>query len=95
MRKMLTDRTRAAAVRADLAADDLRLRLADAAVRRAQALRDDGERGAQAAEYAMLGGVSAAACGTLVIVFNNSEGRLGGLVDTILSWLGGVVGSWL
>ena len=85
---------RAGAVRADLAADTLRLRLLDAAERRATALRDDGERGAQAAEYAMLGGVSAAACGTLVVVLNN-EGRLGGFVDTILSWLGGVVGSWL
>lgn len=51
------------------------------------------ETGAQAAEYAMLGGVSAAACGGLIIVFNTSD-LLGSLVGSIVDTLAGVVGSW-
>jgi hypothetical protein len=95
MRTMLNDHLRGAAVRAAIAADDLSLRLEDAATRRARALRDDGERGAQAAEYAMLGGVSAAACGCLIVVLNQSEGRLGGFLDTVLGVIGRLVRGWL
>lgn len=51
------------------------------------------ETGAQAAEYAMLGGVSAAACGGLIVVFNTSD-VLGSFVGTIVDTLAGVVGSW-
>lgn len=94
MRTTVEDAVRALVVRTDLAADEARTRLADAAERRVRALRDDGERGAQAVEYAMLGGVSAAACGTLVVVLKD-ENRLGGLVETILGWLGDLVTGWL
>jgi hypothetical protein len=95
MHTTLTDRTRALAVRATVAADDATHWVHEAAARRARTLRDDGERGAQAAEYAMLGGVSAAACGCLIVVMNASEGRLGGFVDTVLGVISRLVRGWI
>lgn len=53
----------------------------------------DGERGAQAAEYAMLGGVSAAACTGLVAIFRNRE-TLRSLVDAVIGVLGSVIEGW-
>lgn len=51
------------------------------------------ETGAQAAEYAMLGGVSAAACGGLVLVFQTSD-ILSSLVDTVIGTLGNLLTGW-
>jgi Flp pilus assembly pilin Flp len=52
------------------------------------------ERGAQAAEYAMLGGVSAAACGALVAVLKNKS-TLSNLVDVVFNGLVRLVGQWM
>ena len=61
--------------------------------RRIAALRARSERGAQAAEYAMLGGVSAAACTGLVALFKNRE-TLRVLVDAVIGTLGRVIEGW-
>jgi Flp pilus assembly pilin Flp len=60
---------------------------------RVAALRARSERGAQAAEYAMLGGVSAAACTGLVALFKNRD-TLRALVDTVVGTLGRVIEGW-
>lgn len=83
-----------ATVRAQLAGQDLRDRLADASTHRAARLRDDGEDGAQAAEYAMLGGVSAAACGALVVILKRTS-TLETVVKAVVKTLTKAVGSWL
>ena len=68
-------------------------RVALAAERRARQLRDDGERGAQAAEYAMLGGVGAAACGTIVIVIESQgQGWIGELLGAAFNFAQGLFG---
>ena len=85
--------TRRAAVRLQVAALAVATRMDDAAQRRLDAWRDDGERGAQVAEYAMLGGVSAAACSGLVAVLKNKE-TLKTLVDAVVSTIGKVVEGW-
>lgn len=82
-----------AAVRLQVAAHDIASRVDGAAQRRVDAWRDDGERGAQVAEYAMLGGVSAAACSGLVAVLKNKE-TLKTLVDAVVSTIGKVVEGW-
>ena len=82
-----------AAVRAQMAAHDLGRRAERFAERRVEAWRDDGERGAQAAEYAMLGGVSAAACSGLVAILKNRE-TLKALVESVISTLGEVIEGW-
>jgi Flp pilus assembly pilin Flp len=51
------------------------------------------ELGAQAAEYAMLGGVSAAACGTLVALLKN-KAVLARFFEAVLQGLANVVGGW-
>jgi len=81
------------AVRLQLAAQHLGQRADAAAQRRIDAWRDDGERGAQAAEYAMLGGVSAAACSGLVAILKNRE-TLKALVESVITTLGGVIEGW-
>lgn len=81
----LDDLTRNAAVRVALATDAAGAALADRLVARQCALRDDGERGAQAAEYAMLGGVAAAGCGTMIVVLQSQKESLG---NQIGRWLG-------
>jgi Flp pilus assembly pilin Flp len=60
---------------------------------RVAALRARSEHGAQAAEYAMLGGVSAAACTGLVALFKNRE-TLRALVDAVVGTLGKVIEGW-
>lgn len=55
-------------------------------------LRED-ESGAQAAEYAMLGGVSAAACGGLVEILTEPD-VLRIIVDAVLEALSSAVGGW-
>jgi len=52
------------------------------------------ERGAQAAEYAMLGGVSAAACGALVALLKNRD-TMSRLVDVVFNGLVRLVGQWM
>jgi Flp pilus assembly pilin Flp len=81
------------AARLHITAGDLAQRVDEAAERYLGAWRDDGERGAQAAEYAMLGGVSAAACSGLVAILKNRE-TLKTLVDAILQTLGNVIEGW-
>ncbi len=84
---ILTDRATAMAARARLLAIDLE----DGAGDRSVKWRD--ETGAQAAEYAMLGGVSAAACSGLVMLLRNPD-TLSTIVDAVVGSIGGVVGSW-
>lgn len=52
------------------------------------------ERGSQAAEYAMLGGVSAAACGALVALLKNKS-TLARLGEVVFSGLIRLVGQWM
>jgi hypothetical protein len=68
-------------------------RLATALQRRVHTLRDDGEHGAQAAEYAMLGGVSAAACGGLIHVLRRPE-TLEAVVGAVVRSLTSVIRGW-
>jgi Flp pilus assembly pilin Flp len=84
---------RRTAVRLHLHAADVGQRIDDVAQRRLGVWRDDGERGAQAAEYAMLGGVSAAACSALVAILKNRS-TLQTLVESIVSALTSVVEGW-
>ena len=51
------------------------------------------ERGSQAAEYAMIGGVGAAACGTLIALLKD-KAMLGRVVEAVFSGLARVAGSW-
>lgn len=88
----LTATGRRVAVRLQLSTADLGQRIDAAAERRAELLQD-GERGAQAAEYAMLGGVSAAACTGLVAILKNRE-TLGTLVEAVITTLGNVIEGW-
>lgn len=69
----LTDRAVAAHVKTTMALDDASGRVAAAAQRRARTLRDDGDRGSQTAEYAMVGGVGAAAAGALIACVTKPE----------------------
>lgn len=82
-----------AAARLQVTAADLGHRIDEVALRYIGAWRDDGERGAQAAEYAMLGGVSAAACSGLVAILKNRQ-TLKTLVDSIVKTLGNVIEGW-
>lgn len=83
----------ALAVRAQIAAADVREALVNGAQRRVARLRDDGESGAQAAEYAMLGGVSAAACGALIALLKNKE-FLQRVLAAVVAGLTKVIKSW-
>ncbi len=58
----------------------------------ARNLRDD--RGSQAMEYALMGGVGAAACGGLGWLFQSEifQQFLASLVDTLGSWFQGLLG---
>ncbi len=85
--------TLAVAVRAQLAGGDLRDALVGGAERRLARLRDDGEAGSQAAEYAMLGGVSAAACGGLVALLKNKD-FLERVMEAVVSVLTKAVKGW-
>lgn len=81
-------------VRGQLAGQDLHERLTGGAERRLAALREEGELGAQAAEYAMLGGVSAAACGALIVLLRKTS-TLERVVDAVVTTLTRAIGSWL
>lgn len=74
------------AVRAHTAVHGGRLRAEDALSRRTRRLRDDGESGAQAAEYAMVGAVGACICALIIELL-----RGGGLVNRIVEALVDVV----
>lgn len=65
-RTRMSDRVLAGQVRLQCAGHDLGARAVAALERRAGPLLDDDERGAQAAEYAMVGGVGAACCVALI-----------------------------
>lgn len=81
-----------AAVSAQVAAADVGARIA-AVADRLERVDGGAEHGAQAAEYAMLGGVSAAACTGLVAIFKNRE-TLRALVDSVIGVLGSVIEGW-
>lgn len=93
MHQLRTIPTRAV-IRAYVTASGTRERVADGTQRRLDRLCEDSERGAQAAEYAMLGGVSAAACGALITLLKNPK-TLGRVVDSVVSILTGIVKTWL
>jgi len=88
-----TNPTLSVAVRAQLAGADLRDALLEGAERRVARLRDDGDAGSQAAEYAMLGGVSAAACGGLITLLKNKD-FLERVMEAVVSVLTKVVKGW-
>ncbi len=92
MRRHMQTVAQRAVVGAQLGATDVGQRLA-AVWSRTGLASQAGERGAQAAEYAMLGGVSAAACTGLVALFKNRN-TLKTLVEAVLSTLGKVVEGW-
>jgi hypothetical protein len=92
MTTQLTTISRRVCVGARMAVADIGSGLSAAARRRA-AVREYPEHGAQAAEYAMLGGVSAAACTGLVAIFKNKE-TLRTLVDAVIGTLGKVIEGW-
>lgn len=81
------------AVRVHVAGSSARATALDAVSRRAAALRAGDETGAQAAEYAMLGGVSAGACGALVALLKNPD-FLQRVLDAVLQTLVRVVRAW-
>ncbi|GEM_PF-5764791 len=87
MRATLAQTMLAVAARRHLAAVDLR----HALERLGPRLRDD--TGAQAAEYAMLGGVSAAACSALMVLLRNKD-TLSRVIEAVLTALGKFIGSW-
>jgi len=93
MTEQLTTIALRTGVGARLAAADVGARAVGAAARRVAPLRDHAERGAQAAEYAMLGGVSAAACSGLVAILKNRE-TLRALVDAVIGTLSKVIEGW-
>jgi len=83
----------ALAVKAQIRGVDAREALLDGAQRRLGRLHAEKESGAQAAEYAMLGGVSAAACTALIAILKNRswterviEAIVAALVKVIKSW---------
>lgn len=89
MQLHLTHIARRASVGARLVAADAGAAL----TARATALVDRSEHGAQAAEYAMLGGVSAAACSGLVAILKNKD-TLRSLVDAVIGTLSSVIEGW-
>jgi hypothetical protein len=92
-RSTRTSPTVTLAVHAQLAGGDLRDAVIDRAQRRIARLRDDGEAGSQTAEYAMLGGVGAAACGGLVALLKN-EDFLQRILEAVVSGLTKAVKGW-
>lgn len=91
--RTVSDSALATAVRARLALDEADALARGHLRRRIDRLRDDGEAGAQAAEYAMLGGVSAAACSALIVLLKNQE-TLSRVVEAVLTALANVIGGW-
>jgi hypothetical protein len=84
----------AAAVRTQVLATDAGDRLAAGWHRRTQRLRAAPEEGAQAAEYAMLGGVGAAAATGLILAFRSTD-LWKRLVLLIISFIERVITSFL
>ncbi len=88
MHHALRNTSQTVAVRASLAGtgarDLLRARLA---------VGDDGERGSQAAEYAMVGGVGAAACAGLVTILKDGE-VLKKIVTALVKTVVTLIGEW-
>lgn len=78
------------AVHGRRALSDVQQRTVEALERRAEPLRAYPERGAQAAEYAMVGGIGAAACGGVAYLLKEHPDLLEGLLTTTLD----TVGSW-
>jgi hypothetical protein len=93
MTEQLTTIALRVGIGARLAAADVAAGVVGAAARRVAPLRDHDERGAQAAEYAMHGGVSAAACSGLVAILKNKV-TLGALVDAVIGTLSKVIVGW-
>jgi hypothetical protein len=90
-RSTIRDHALAATVWVQTLADAGGDRLADALDGRVAGLHDD--RGSQTAEYAMLGGVSAAACGALVTTLRNPE-LIRRIVEAVIAVLTKTIRSW-
>jgi len=80
-------------VRAQVAVDAAGDRFAGGLEQRVARLRDDGEAGSQVAEYALIGGVGAAACGGIVKVLKET-GLLQDLLSAVVSTLTRTLRSW-
>jgi hypothetical protein len=96
MHTTLPDTARAVAVRASMAGADLRDGVADGAdrlQRRLDRLRDDGERGSQTLEYALVGGVGAAIVAA-VIAFVSRGTIIERLVRAVIEALVTFIASW-
>lgn len=85
-----TDLTRATAVKAQLAGLDARSAVLDRLSSRTATLRDDGEAGAVAAEYAMVGGLGAAIIAFIIKVLKDTD-FLELLIGALLSLLTKVI----
>jgi hypothetical protein len=91
--RTMPDTARAVAVRTAMVGDDLHARLLEGARLRATTFRDDGERGSQTAEYAMVGGVGAAAAGALIACIKNKD-VLERVMESVLTALFRSIRSW-
>lgn len=60
---------------------------------RTRMLGDDGERGSQTAEYAMVAGVAAAACAALIFLLTKGS-LLTDLLALLVKALGKAIGTW-
>jgi hypothetical protein len=89
----LSDRATAAHVRAQLAGEALGTRILDGVERRLHALRESTDQGSQTAEYAMVGGVGAAAAGALIYCVSQEE-VWRPLVNAFIGALSGRLGAW-
>jgi Flp pilus assembly pilin Flp len=87
-RPAISDPARALHVRTTLAGARARERLVNGLT-----VRLGEEHGAQAAEYAMLGGVSAAACGALITLLKQPK-TMETVVSAVLSGLARAVRAW-
>ncbi|HWB72967.1 MAG TPA: hypothetical protein VG452_12195 [Egibacteraceae bacterium] len=88
----ITDRSIPLAVRAEGRSDPVCPKPDSRWPRRAAALHAE-EDGAQAVEYAMLGGVAAAVCGALILILRNPA-VLRGIVEAVIAVLIRAVESW-
>ncbi len=88
MHHVLSDGSRAVAARLHVVTGETLSRLG----RHARSVDD--ERGSQTAEYAMVGGVGAAACATAVTIVREEGGVLDRVFETVLNAAVSAIGSW-
>lgn len=93
MRHLSTTST-ALAVRGQIAIQQAGERLASGLERRARVFREDAERGAQTAEYAMVGGVAAAVAGGAAAFCAANPELVGRVLEYVIEQVLGRIGSW-